>query len=351
MLRRDFLTRVGLLGSGVVLAGRSSALQTPSISARRVDLHHHFLPPRWATALEAQGLLNRQRSGWTPMKSLDAMDQSGTRTAMLSVTGNQDPSSDAAEMRKMLREANEYGATLVADHQGRFGLLAAVPLPDIDASLREIEYAFDVLHADGIGIETSFDDKWLGDPFFAPVFEELNRRRAVVYTHPTTANCCGDLIPQVPAATIEYGTDTTRTIMSLLVTGAAARYANVRFIFSHAGGTLPFLISRIVGRQLTVGSDGLVNLAATDTSRDSGAQRLVQLRRFFYDTAQQANPVAMSALRKVVPASQIVFGTDYPYISILDQVTGLQQSGVFTADELRAIDFENALKMFPKYRT
>lgn len=351
MLRRDFLNGVGTLGTGIFLSTKTSAAQRAADTRRRIDVHHHFLPPKWAAALEAQGLLNQQRTGWTPAQSLEAMDRSGTQTSMLSITGNQDPSSDPGEMRVMLREGNEYGAGLVAEHKGRFGLLAALPLPDIDASLREIEYAFDMLHADGIAIATSFGDKWLGDPVFAPVFDELNRRRAVVHTHPTAPNCCVDLVPRVGPATIEYGTDTTRTIMSLLVTGAAERYSAVRFIFSHAGGTLPFLVSRIVGRQLKMGADGLVNLAPTDTSRNAGRQRLEQLRRFFYDTAQQSNPVALGALRRVVPASQIVFGTDYPYTSIVDNVSGLQESGVFSPDELRAIDYESALRLFPKYRT
>lgn len=308
----------------------------------------------WARQLGEGG--NNPWKDWTPGKSLDAMDCAGVTTAIASLTtpgawimDGKFYDRDAA--RALARECNEYGARMTSDHRGRFGIVAALPMPDIEDSLTEIEYALDVLKFDGIGLMTSFGDRWLGDAAFAPVFEELNRRKAVVCTHPTTPNCCAGLIPKVGPSTIEYGADTTRAIMSLLVTGTADRYPQIRWVFSHAGGTMPFLISRIVGRQLAMGADGLISLPAGESSRNSGPARLAQLRRFYYDTAQQANPVAMAALRRVVPASQIVFGTDYPYTSILEHVTGLQESQVFGPDELRAIDGENALTLFAKYRT
>ncbi len=323
----------------------------------RVDVHHHFAPPQWmaATAAALGNIGNNPWKDWTPEASLEAMDRAEVTTAMASLTtagvwleDRNFENRDAA--CALARECNGYGAQMASDHRGRFGIFAALPLPDIDGSLLEIEYALDVLKLDGIGLMTSYGDRWLGDEAFAPVFEELNRRKAIVFVHPTTPNCCVGLIPQLGPAILEYGADTTRTIMSLVVTGAADRCRDIRFIFSHAGGTLPFLISRIVGRRLTVDADGLISEPSSSSWRDSGRARLEQLRRFYYDTAQQANPVAMGALRQVIPASQIVFGTDYPYTSILDHVTGLRESGVFSDDELRAIDYENALTMFPKYR-
>jgi predicted TIM-barrel fold metal-dependent hydrolase len=316
--------------------------------SQRIDVHHHFAPPQWMAARARQlgegG--NNPWKDWSPRKSLDAMDSAGVTTAIASLTtpgawiedGNFD---DRDAARALARECNEYGARMASDHRGRFGVVAALPMPDIDGSLREIEYALDVLKFDGVGLMTSFGDRWLGDGAHAPVFEELNRRKAVVLTHPTTPNCCAGLIPQVGPSTIEYGADTTRAIMSLLVNGTVDRYPGIRFVFSHAGGTMPFLISRIVGRQLVVGADGLVGLPSSGGSRSSGGERLAQLRTFYYDTAQQANPVAMAALRKVIPVSRIVFGTDYPYTSILEHVTGLQGSQVFSAGELRAIDSLN----------
>lgn len=325
-------------------------------SRLRIDVHHHFAPPRWmaATAAALADIPNNPWKDWTPGASLEAMDRAGVTTAMASLTtpgvwmaDRNFENRDAA--RALARECNAYGARMASDHRGRFGILAALPLPDIDGSLIEIEHALDVLELDGIGVMTSYGDRWLGNEAFAPVFEELNRRKAAVFVHPTVPNCCVGLIPRVGPSTIEYAADTTRAIMSLLVSGAADRYRDVRFIFSHGGGVLPFQISRIAGRRLAVGADGLICEPAGYSWRESGHARLAQLRRFYYDTAQQANPVAMGALRQVIPASQIVFGTDYPYTSILDHVMGLQASGVFSDDELRAIDYGNALAMFPKY--
>jgi predicted TIM-barrel fold metal-dependent hydrolase len=345
MKRREFLGGVAALGAGAWFTDRIGAAQSPQPNPRRIDVHHHFLSPKWAAALVAQGLMNEQRAGWTPATSLEAMDQSGTQTAMISITRNHDPSNDPAEMRAMLREGNEYGAGMVAKYPGRFGLLAALPLPEIDGSLREIEYCFDVLHADGVGIPTSYGDRWLGHPSFAPVFDELNRRRAVVYTHPTTPSCCTNVMAtsNVDDSNVEYGADTTRAIMSLLVDNAAARYADVRFIFSHSGGTMPILIERIIG--------GRGNLAQILAAPAEPGSRLHHLRRFYYDTAATSNAAALGALRKVVPASQILFGTDFPYSRIADVAKGIRESGVFSADELRMIDRENAARLFVQRRT
>ena len=167
-----------------------------------------------------------------PEKSLADMDAAGVSTAILSITTPGVWFGDAAAAAALARACNEYGAKLTSSNPRRFGTFSTLPLPDIDASLREIEYALDTLKADGIGLFTSYGDKWLGDPAFAPVMDELNRRKAVVYTHPTGANCCVNLIADVPEPIIEYGTDTSRTIASLLFTGTASRCPDIKFIFS-----------------------------------------------------------------------------------------------------------------------
>jgi predicted TIM-barrel fold metal-dependent hydrolase len=268
------------------------------------------------------------------------MDRGGVGTALLSVTIPGVWLGDVATSRKLARECNEYAMRLVSDHPGRFGMFPALPLPDADGSLAEIEYVLDVLKADGIGLLTSYGDKWLGDPAFDPVMAELNRRKTVVYTHPTVANCCRNLVQDVSPAIVEFGADTSRAIARLVFGGAAVRYPDIRWIFSHAGGAVPFLIERFLFQART----------------PQGAKQLPhgvmpELRKFYYDTAQAFDAPPMLALKKMVPTSQIVFGTDFPFRTAEEHVKGLRAAGVFSAQELRAIEHDNAQRLLPpRYR-
>jgi predicted TIM-barrel fold metal-dependent hydrolase len=269
------------------------------------------------------------------------MDKGQVSTAMLSITAPGAHFGNAQEARRMARQLNDYGARQVSDRRGRFGLFAVLPLPDVEGSLREIEYVFDTLKADGVGLLTSYGPKYLGDPEFAPVFEELNRRRAVVYTHPNDAPCCQNLIPGVGPTTVEYNTDTSRAIASLVISGTADRTPNITYIFSHAGGTITALAGRFLGAEASAES-----LAGTPAANS----RLFHLRRFYYDTAQSANPVSMQSLRMLVRTSQIVFGTDIPYGNAAALAESLKTCG-FSQEELRAVDRENALKFLPRFRS
>ncbi|HET9489572.1 MAG TPA: amidohydrolase family protein [Methylomirabilota bacterium] len=302
----------------------------------RIDVHHHHTPPPYLAAITARSIPGPVRD-WTPEKSLADMDRAGVATALTSITTPALRFLDDGDARKLARECNEYSARLAGDSRGRFGMFAVMPMPHVDATLEEIAYALDTLKADGIGLLTSYGDKWLGDPSFAPVLDELNRRRAVVYTHPTTANCCGNLIPDVPESIIEWGTDTTRTIASLVFSGTAARCRDLKIIFSHGGGTMPFLTERFVRLPLINKS-----LAARVPN---GVEH--ELRRFYYDTAQAAHPYALASLLKLVAVSQVVFGTDFPYRTAADHVKGLADYG-FGSTELRAIERDNTVRLLPR---
>jgi predicted TIM-barrel fold metal-dependent hydrolase len=312
---------------------RSSATTAANV---RIDVHHHIVPPSLLQALGAQRL-GGPSANWTPAQAIEGMDQAGVSTGISSIAPAGDPFSDRTAAVRLCRECNEYAARLAADHGRRFGIFAALPLTNTDASLREIEYAFDTLKSDGVALFTNYGDKWLGDPTFNPVFEELDRRKAVVYTHPNTANCCRNLLPNIGDGAIEWGTDTTRAIAQMVFGGAAARYPNVRMIFSHGGGTMPFLVERFI------------NMAKSTQFAAKFPQGFgAAAAKFFYDTAQVANPAAMSALTKVVPLSQIAFGTDYPFRTAAEHVQGLKECGVFSPKDLEAID-RNALRLLPKY--
>ncbi len=341
--RRQFL---GAAAAAVTAAALPLGAQAAEGAAKapakpyRIDVHHHLAPPAWVTRFSALNLVQPAIRNWTPEKSLEDMDRGGVATAILSVTTPGVWLSDVAAGRTLTRDCNEYAMRLVTDHPGRFGMFPSLPLPDVEGSLREIEYVLDVLKADGIGLMTSYGDKWLGDPVFDPVMVELNRRKAVVYTHPTAANCCRNLVPDVPPPLIEYGTDTTRAIARLLFAGAAARFPDIKWIFSHAGGTMPFLIERF-----------LFQGKNPNAAKQVPNGVMHELRRFYYDIAQSFQAPTLLGLKKLVPLSQIVFGSDYPFRTIEEHVKGLRESGVFNTSELRAVERDNALHLLPgRYR-
>jgi 6-methylsalicylate decarboxylase len=303
----------------------------------RIDVHHHHAPPGFVAEIVARNTGQHALVEWSPARSIEAMDAAGVATALTSVAPPGVWYGDDAAARALARECNDFAARLAADHPGRFGIFAALPLPDIDGSLREIEYACDVLHADGIGLLTSIDGKWLGDKAFAPVMDELNRRKAVVYTHPTVCPACRNLIPEVPDHLIEFATDTTRTIASLLLTGTAARCRDIRFIFSHAGGTMPYLVER-----MTWWAEVRPDLTAQVPNGP-----LFWLERFFYDTAFSANRHALSSLLQLVTVRQVLYGTDFPFRTPAENLEGLVQYG-FAAADLQAIGRDNALRLLPR---
>src|SRR5215475_13878699 len=242
--RRTFLGGLASLGASALFADQSASAEAAVDKPFRIDVHHHLSSPGFIAEISGRRTGQVPLMKWTAAQSIDDMDQGGVATAILSIS---EPSVffgnfDAA--RKLARETNEFGAKVIADHPGRFGMFATVPLPDIDSSLREIEYALDALKMEGVCMMTDYQGKFLGDPAFKPVMEELNRRKAVVYTHPFRNDCCQNLVPDVFEPLIELGTDTTRTIASLLFSGSAEQFPDIKWIFSHAGGTAPFLMQR-----------------------------------------------------------------------------------------------------------
>ena len=322
--------------------GASGSVRPPS-GGGRIDVHHHHSPPAWVAAARSRGI-DGLAANWNVQKSLADMDAAGVQTSMLSVTtpGVVFRDLDQAAGRRLARECNEYGARLKADHKGRFGFFAALPMLDTQGALEEIAYAMDTLKADGIGLLTSYGDKWLGDTQFFPIMEEINRRKLLVYTHPTAANCCQNLQKGVPPVMIEFGTDTTRAIASILFDGGnAQRFRDIKWIFSHAGGTMPFLIERFVRHPTLV--------PAVRPNFPNGV--LPELQRFWYDTAQVSNPSAMSALTKIIPVEQIVFGSDFPYRTSIDHVNAIRATGMFTEAQLRMIERDTPLKLLPQWRT
>jgi predicted TIM-barrel fold metal-dependent hydrolase len=274
---------------------------------------------------------------WSVQMSLDDMDKNGIATAMLSVVQPGAWFGNPEETRKLARQLNEYAAGMVRDHPGRFGTFAYIAPPDVEGSLKEIEYALDTLKADGIGLMTSYGTQYLGDPSFAPVYEELNRRKTVVYVHPLMPKCCSNLIPGIPVGSIEYATDTTRTIAHLVFSGTTTRFPEITWIFSHSGGTLPFLAGRFT------------RLANERHPSFLPKGPLPEFRKLHYDLAQGATPGQLAALFTLVPVEQVLYGTDYPFRPGAEVTDGIAAHG-FKPAELQMIERGNALKLLPRLK-
>jgi 6-methylsalicylate decarboxylase len=337
--RRRFMAGAASLGAAGLLPAGSARGE----GAKLIDTHHHFYAPAyqkaWLDWEEARKIPHfANQVAWTREKAVEELDKNNVRTGVLSLPStpglwfNAGP--EAAG--RMVRTCNDFAAEMMRDYPGRFGLFATLSMLDIDATLKEMEYALDTLKADGVGLQTNYGDKWLGDPVYKPVFDELNRRKAVVYVHPLAAACCGNLSVGAFPAVIEVPHDTTRTVTSLLLSGGFARWRDIKWLFSHAGGTVPMLAGRIDAfygkrpNRAEFAPDGIEN----------------ELRRLHYDTANATSAPAMAALTKLVPASQITFGSDYPYFP-LNQAETLRQLGFSEAD-LRAIESGNAIRLVPR---
>jgi predicted TIM-barrel fold metal-dependent hydrolase len=336
--RREFLTGIAALGASTFLHGCASTDgASTAAKPQRIDVHHHFVSPGYSAALKQLG---QGHIKWSVQMSLDDMDKSGIQTSLLSLIQPAMTIGDVALGRKMAREANEHAAQLVRDHKGRFGSFAALPYTDTQGSLAEIAYALDTLKAEGFCLMTSYGGKYLGDPVFWPVLEELNRRKVVVYTHPLAPQCCGNIPSPVSIGTIEYAVDTTRTMASLMFHGAAARYPDIQWIFSHSGGVTPFLVSRFEREESTI--------KGIKEKLPNGFKH--ELSKFYYDMAQGNHPGALDALMHIAPVSQFLYGTDYPFRDGAEVNTALAKYARFSATERRAIDRENALRLLPALR-
>jgi predicted TIM-barrel fold metal-dependent hydrolase len=344
--RRSFLKSVAALGAGTALAAPAVWAESSAPAPRRlIDVHHHLFPPFVQELWKRENVRTTPAlMNWTLDATLEQMSKAGVAITVLSVLaagGFNMPRLSVEEHRRLTRLVNDHAAKVRSDHPGRFGIFAFVPMPDIDGTLREIEYALDVIKADGVIIATSYGNKFLGDPDFKPVMDEFQRRRAVVYVHPSRPECCDTLTPNVPGSFTEYPQDTNRTVMSLLFSATFTRTRDVRWIFSHGGAAVPLLAGRVNSlAKIQLKNQALVLPDGID----------FELRRLHYETANAAYAPNMAALLKYVPASQVLFGTDYPYVSVVENANDLSNAGLSPAD-LKAIENQNALRLMPRLKT
>ena len=339
--RRTFLAGAAAATAAGVLPRAPALAQEKTL----IDTHHHFYPPEyqklWLDWEDARKIPHFPgQVAWSKAKAVEDMDKAGIRTGVLSIASTPGIWFDvgAEKASKLARDCNDFAAGMMRDNPGRFGLFATLSMLDIDSTLKEIEYAFDTLKADGVGLQSNYGDKWLGNAAYKPVFDELNRRKAVVYVHPLVASCCGQLSVGTFPAVIEVPHDTTRTVTSLLLSGGFARWRDIQWLFSHAGGTIPMMAGRI--NSFYGARPNLKEFAPEGIEGE--------LKRLNYDTANATSGPAMAALLKLVPAAKVTYGSDYPYFG-LDQMKSLEQLGL-PAGDLKAIGSDNAIKLVPRLK-
>jgi predicted TIM-barrel fold metal-dependent hydrolase len=300
------------------------------VNAGRINVHHHFLPPAYMKAIEDKLAMGRgrQRSGsWSPASDVEQMDRAGIALAIGSISIPGLWFGDANWSRRMAREWNEYAASVVRDHPGRFGFFAAIAPPDVDGSLAEIEYALDVLKADGIALMSSYDGRWLGDAAFLPVIAELNRRKSVVFVHPAALPEQGTP-PGIKSHVLEGPFDTTRTVFSLLCNGVLSRCPDIRFIFAHGGGAVPYLAGRVA----------TLSHGEGDMTPDRIRELLGNL---YFDTALTINQPALAALTAFCRRTRILLGTDSPILPPEVEIAAWRGL-VLDSDLRRLIERDNA---------
>jgi predicted TIM-barrel fold metal-dependent hydrolase len=326
-----------LAGTAATLAlGASTrAADAPPFARPAIDVHHHFLPPFYKPL--AKPWLDKFATGvagvlaWTPEASLAAMDEAVVRTAILSISSPGVHFGDDRQAADVARACNDYAAGLCKAHPGRFQFFAALPLPDVDAAIREAERALAVEGCRGVGMLSNYGGGYLGEARFKQLFDWLGRRGAVVYVHPTDAPCCAGLVPGLATPLIEFPVDTARTIASLLWSGTLSAQPDIRFIFSHGGGALPMVAERVIAM-------GFVDPALA-AKVPEGAP--AALSRLYVDTASTTGEPAMAALTAWLPPGHILYGTDFPWGTLAASRAALQRAGLPTP-ELAAIESGNA---------
>ncbi|WP_250514643.1 amidohydrolase family protein [Caballeronia sp. INDeC2] len=357
-------TLLGILGAASMMASGTGVKAVQAESTRdepiagearngRIDVHAHFLPEHYRSALAAAG--HSKPSGmpgipnWSVEQAIAMMDRLNIDAAVLSISAPGLHFGDDAAARKLARYTNEKGAEAMRAHPTRFGLFAALPLPDIDGSLAEIEYAFDTLGCDGVVVESNHNGVYLGDRKLDPVFEELNRRHAKIFIHPTNPHCpcCQDptALPPIgyPFPMIEFMFETTRAVFNLILSGTLDRYPNVKVIVPHAGATVPVLADRVAGLSPALGLPKPLDVPRFYKT----------LRGLYYDLAGFPLPRQIGPLLEIADPKHILYGSDWPYTPeplVADLAKKLDATALMSPRMRVDVMRKNALALFPRFR-
>jgi aminocarboxymuconate-semialdehyde decarboxylase len=308
-----------------------------------VDIHHHMLPDFfWQATNEADHPVGGiAPPPWSRASALSFLDDAGIDVAVTSISTPGVHTGDDTAARALARRCNELAAELTRDRPDRFGGFACLPLPDVDGALAELAYALDDLRLDGVVLFSNARGTYLGDPQFAALFDELQRRAAVVFVHPNPSPDPGAHAPGLPDSLIDYPADTTRAIARLHYGNTFARTPDVTYIFAHAGGTVPYLAGRFA----------IIDQMHVIPGAEARATAAETFRRLYWDTALSWSDPVLRMLRDVVGIDRVLFGSDYPYLRRDLAVScrqHIQASPELTDSERMAVLGGTATKLIPR---
>jgi 6-methylsalicylate decarboxylase len=314
-------------------------------AAGMIDVHFHLIPQFYRDAVyeAGRGPAIGRYPDWSPQLALELMDAHGIALAITSLAQPGVGFLPADKAASFARRCNDCAAELIAQHPGRFGSFGLLPMHDSDAAIAEARYCLETLRFDGISLFASYDDKFLGDEAFDPLLRHLDSASAVVHIHPGLHPSSRALALPWPGFMIEYPFDTTRAAVNLLFSGALERFPKIRFILSHAGGTLPYLAWR-----LSVAP--MIDKRLTQRSR---AEIFAGLKSFWYDNALASGPQSMATLAQIAAPERILFGSDWPFCNarvVAEEVKDFTAPGFLTAETRSAIARDNAVKLFSKHK-
>jgi 6-methylsalicylate decarboxylase len=337
-----FQIRAGLqFGRPLIVHARLSVEGTRLI----IDTHQHMLPDFFWRETENEGapVGGLAPLQWSREAMIAFMDDARIDAAVLSVSTPGVHTGNGARARSLARRCNELAANLVQWKPDRLGSFACLPLPDVDASLEELAHAFDVLGLDGVVLFTNANGVYLGDPAMEPVLDDLERRRVVVFVHPNPSPDAAAHSLGLPDNLLDFPTDTNRVVAQMHYTNKFARTPNVKYIFAHAGGSIPYLAARFAAIdeiQFVPGAD----------QRGTAAD---MFRRMYWDTAAAVSDSVFRMLRDIAGIDRVVYGTDFPYMRrdlAVDSKQQILHAAELSDADRRGVLGDNAARLFPRFQ-
>src|ERR1700716_1743659 len=305
-----------------------------------IDVHSHPILPFGERAQVGKG---HKQPDWSVESTLSYMEEHSISACVLPspASANDATGQDA---RDIARRTNEFLAEIVSKHPNPFGGVATLPALDADGTLAEISYALDSLKLDGVTTTTSHNDTYLGEPQFKPWLEELNRRSATLFVHPTTTKAGKTLLIGLNDSILEFVFDTTRMITNMVVTGSKKRFSQIKIISTHGGGTIPYLVNLIQTLEHTFGvGPGRLELSSEEVREG--------IASFYYDLMAATSEAQLYAILKLVPVSQLLMGFDFPLMpksSFAPAIADVGRYSAFSEADLRSISYANAFRLYPE---